>query len=428
MAASAPNWTTLLPDLQGQVIARLPYIADRARLRAVCRSWRSAVRQHVSPRRRLPWIVLEEGDYLIPSDGGVHRLPFPKNTRCVGSTNEWIALDSTDDVTRAHRYALHNHFSGATVPLPELDSVIGEVPDEFEIRKVLMRSTPDDLVAVTGNIWKYPLILCRPGKGVWVPRLLAMMYLRISDIAFFQDELYLVTKADDLFALHLAEDKDGKPIVTGVKRIINHAPGHEDDMYDEVDMWKRLTDIGSSSDEQHTEKDEASYEHAIYDTLMQEDAHYESAGEDSDDEHLAFNEEDTFSECEEGVKEGCDAVHTSRHLIKSQGKIFMVKRERLIAASTPTDHTRKIEVFEADMVTGTWVALNGGLGGGQAIFISNRFSSAFSARGEVGEDVMYFPDTNDVFDMRSATIRPIAPMDLLDDKWRAWVFPPDLVV
>ncbi|VAI50709.1 unnamed protein product [Triticum turgidum subsp. durum] len=242
----------------------------------------------------------------------------------------------------------------------------------------------------------------------------------LVDIAFFQDELYVVTKADDLFALHLAEDKDGKPMITGVKRIINHAPGHEDDMYYEADMWKRLTnDIGSSSDDEHTERDyEASCEHDNHDTLIQEDAHYESAGEDSDNEHLAFSEEDTFSECEEGVKEGYDAVHTSRHLIKSQCKLLMVKRERLIAASTPTDHTRKIKVFEADMVTGTWVPLNGGLGGGQAVPFC----------GEVEEDVMYFLDTNDVFDMRSATIRPIAPMDLLDDRWRVWVFPPDLVV
>jgi hypothetical protein len=141
-----PQWSSLLPEILGQVIARLPHIADRARFRAVCRPWHSVVRLHVSPRQRLPWVVLEDGAYLMPSDGGVHRLPFPKNTACVGSTGDWIAIDSTDEVTQTHTYALHNHFSGATVPLPELDAIIGKVPKDFEVRKVLMRSTPTILL------------------------------------------------------------------------------------------------------------------------------------------------------------------------------------------------------------------------------------------------------------------------------------------
>ncbi|XP_073358287.1 uncharacterized protein [Aegilops tauschii subsp. strangulata] len=212
MAASTSRWSSLLPDLLGQLIARLPHIADRARFRAVCRSWHSAVRLHVSPRRRLPWVVLLDGTFLTLSDGGIHRAPFGKNTECVGSTGDWIALDCKDDATQTHTYRLHNHSSGVTVPLPELDSIIGNVPEDFEIRKVVMRSTPQDLIAVTANIWKYPLILCRPGKGVWVPRILAMPYFCICDILFSRDnKLYAITKAEDLFALHLAEDDDGKP-------------------------------------------------------------------------------------------------------------------------------------------------------------------------------------------------------------------------
>ncbi|XBH80961.1 hypothetical protein VPH35_106610 [Triticum aestivum] len=388
MAASSPEWSSLLPDLLGQVIARPPHIADRARFRAVCRSWHSAVRLHVSPRRRLPSVVLLDGTFLTLSDGGIHRAPFGNNTECVGSTGDWIALDCKDGATQTHTYRL----------FCKLGSIISKVPEEFQIRKVVMRSTPQDLVAVTCNAWKYPLILCRPGKGVWVPRLLAMPYFCICDIMFSGDnKLYAITKAEDLFALHLAEDDDGKPIVTNVKRIIRHAPGHEDDMYD-VGMWKRLTDIDSSSDEDSEEDsdDEALGGEDNNEVLSQEDAHDELVGGDSDTKHLAFMEEDTFSECEDGVREGWDAVHTSRHLVRSQGKLLMIKRERLIAALTPTHHTRKVEVFEADMDACAWIPTSSRFGDGKAIFIGYCFSNIVPACGEVEEDVIYFPDTNDV--------------------------------
>uniref|UniRef100_A0ACD5YUN9 Uncharacterized protein n=1 Tax=Avena sativa TaxID=4498 RepID=A0ACD5YUN9_AVESA len=273
-----------------------------------------------------------------------------------------------------------------------------------------MRSTPDDLIAITGNIWKYPLILCRPGKGAWVPRLLAMPYFRIIDLVFVGDKLYAITKAEDLFALHLAEDGDGRPTVTSVKRIIRHAPGHDEDTYD-LGLWKRFTDIDSSSDEDEAPTEENSH--------------------DDDYERFAFIEESTLSECEEGVLEGEGAIHTSRNLVvESQGKLLMVKRvHQLSAFTSTTDHTRKVEVFEADMKTSAWVPVNSGLGGGgQAIFISNRFSNIISACGEVEEDVVYFPDTNDMFDMKSRIIRPTMPMDRLSHKRGAWVFPPHLVV
>jgi hypothetical protein len=90
------QWSNMLPDLLGQVIARLPHITDRARFRAVCRSWHSAARLHVSTRRQLPWIALLDGTLVAPSDGAIHHVPSPSNTICVGSTGDWIALDRTE--------------------------------------------------------------------------------------------------------------------------------------------------------------------------------------------------------------------------------------------------------------------------------------------------------------------------------------------
>jgi hypothetical protein len=374
----------------------------------------------------MPWIALRDGTFVTPSDGGgsIHRVPSPKNTVCVGSTNAWIALDCTDDVTQTHAYTLHNHFSGATVPLPELDSIIGKVTEGFEIRKLLMRSTPDDLIAVMGNVWRYPLILCRPCKGAWVARTLATPYFLITDVAFLGGKLYAITMAGDLFAIHVAEDDDGKPIVTNVKQIIRHPPGHADDTFN-VGVW-RLTDIDQQEGTEEELGDEASYEEDADDELVGDD----SGAEDDQHQHLDFSGDFQLPHCVESVREGYNSVITNRHLVESQGKLFMVKRKQLVAAFTPTHHTRKVQVFEADLEAGAWVPVDGGLGNGQAIFISNRSSSAVSASGDVEEDVMYFPDFDDMFDMRSRTIRPSSTtLNPAYDRWLAtWVFPPDLVV
>ncbi|KAG2626402.1 hypothetical protein PVAP13_3KG359200 [Panicum virgatum] len=174
--ASLRPWPDLLPELLGHVIAHLPFPADRARLRVVCRGWHSAARRHVS---QLPWLVLPDGSLVTVGDSvayfhGRTTIPgLPEDATCVGSTDGWLALDRTDqahrrttvqdvysgafrkpsrDIKHAHAYLLHNPFSGATVPLPELDAVAGVVSEVFEVRKVLMRSPSsapgdDDVVA-----------------------------------------------------------------------------------------------------------------------------------------------------------------------------------------------------------------------------------------------------------------------------------------
>ena len=47
-----------------------------------------------------------------------------------------------------------------------------------------------------------------------------MPFVRVIDIAFFKDKLYLITTAEDLFAVDLAADKHGTPTVINVARII----------------------------------------------------------------------------------------------------------------------------------------------------------------------------------------------------------------
>ncbi|KAM0868538.1 hypothetical protein ACQ4PT_041251 [Festuca glaucescens] len=81
VAARAPSrWTDLQPDLLGVVISRVLSHADRVRLRAVCRAWRSAARtvQHLLPPL-LPWAALRNGSFLSLPDGALHRMPIPED-------------------------------------------------------------------------------------------------------------------------------------------------------------------------------------------------------------------------------------------------------------------------------------------------------------------------------------------------------------
>jgi hypothetical protein len=138
---------------------------------------------------------------------------FPENLRCVGSTNSWLALDFMEAKKR-HAYFLHNPFSKATVPPPKLDALIGNASEFFHIYKVLMRSTPDDLVSVMTNNWNCPIILIHPNKGVWLPKPQTTPFVIIIDIAFLGDRLYGVTKDEDLVSLQIIFDVHNTPMVT----------------------------------------------------------------------------------------------------------------------------------------------------------------------------------------------------------------------
>jgi hypothetical protein len=110
-----------------------------------------------------------------------------------------------------HKYLLHNEFSGMTLSLPELDAAIGHVSELFQIRKVLLRSTPDDVIALMTNHRTCPIILSRSGKGVWFPKWHAAPLCRIIDIVFLEDRLYGITRHEHLVFLEMAYDNDVVP-------------------------------------------------------------------------------------------------------------------------------------------------------------------------------------------------------------------------
>jgi hypothetical protein len=180
-------------------------------------SWLCICRSIFSPRRR-PWIVLPGGFFLDKMAlkffdcGPLPTASFPENLRCVGSTNSWVALDFMDDEQR-HKYFLHNPFSKATVLLRKLDAIIGDASELFRIYKVLMRSTPDDLIAVTTNNCNCPIILIQSNKCMWF--LNQTPFVSIIDVAFLGDRLYGITKEEDLVSLHITfDDVQNIPMVT----------------------------------------------------------------------------------------------------------------------------------------------------------------------------------------------------------------------
>lgn len=163
---------------------------------------------------------------------------------------------------------------------------------------------------------------------------------------------------------------------------------------------------------------------------------------DEEWESVAAYEEDDDEPCEEDdntIPDGFDFVdedapHGSkvravivRYLVESRGKLLMVKQYVQLSTpiGLPAHFTRQVEVFEAS--AGAWVPMTNGLGGGQALFVSMRFSKSVPAPcGEVEEDNIYFVNTGEIFNMRSNTCSQV--------RWNiaipfgTWVFPPELVV
>ncbi|KAK1604201.1 hypothetical protein QYE76_027874 [Lolium multiflorum] len=115
--AESRPWSDLQPELLGLVLSRLPSLADRVRLRAVCHPWRSNSLFQSIPRP-FPWLSLPDGTFLSISSSQIHRLSVPEGASCQGSIDNWLFLMHNDDAC-----SLMNPFSKTSLELPKLANV-----------------------------------------------------------------------------------------------------------------------------------------------------------------------------------------------------------------------------------------------------------------------------------------------------------------
>jgi hypothetical protein len=343
-----------------------------------------------------------------------------------------MTIDCPDAAENRHRYLLHNEFSSTTLSLPELDAAIGHVSDLFRIRKVLLRSTPDDVIAVMTSHRACPIILARSEKGEWFPKWHADPLTLIIDIVFFGDRLYGITQVEDLVFLDI--DDNGVPTVTGGECVI----GEDFDVWtNEEDHWDDYDDDDNNNDDVvnayavdnnggdrdfGVDDDSSDYEYKYensnyedYDEIEDVDQHsYDLAKMTEDDMIFEAIQSMDIDEPPHEIKPSINNVfrrksfiNTMWYLIESRGKLLMVRRQVLTVDSKklPFILLTIVEVFETGMSTAKWVPLEGGLGG-HALFISRPFcKSVFAACSkEIQEDVIYFIDIGDVFYMRSKSV------------------------
>ncbi|XBH80078.1 hypothetical protein VPH35_105897 [Triticum aestivum] len=365
-----PPWSELPQDLLGLIVAGLPDPADRARFSSVCRSWRSVPCPY---QRQLPWIdAVCRSWYSISS---------PKKPLPSVSAERPIVLDWTHGEER-HAYFLHNPFSRETVPLPELEAVIGDVSEFFMIRKVLMRSTPDDPIVVMTNNKDLPIFSIQRGKGV------------IIDVAFFGDKLWGITMDEELIWLPITfDDLDGIPMATSIEQVIWSNIGDTNVAdNDEDEDGNNRGYVGDGQNNGEAEKDN--------DELLS------AEGKAKRPNHvMVLKARDGMVGY--GIQVEVDSM-IFRFLVESCGKLLMVIREANMR------FTCKVEVFVADFNAGAWVSISGGELGGQTLFISKLFSKSVLARGEVEPNAIYF----------ARRIGHFRREKFLHFNTTTWIFPP----
>ncbi|XBI07115.1 hypothetical protein VPH35_135059 [Triticum aestivum] len=237
MAASSSSrrrspWPDLPAELLGLVLLRLPSHADRVRLPAVCRAWRSGARlQHPLPPL-LPWLALPDGTFLSLPDGAVHRLPIPDDVYYGVSTGGALFLMHDDG-----RFSLTSPSSAATVTLPDPPFWFRT---DNKIRKVVVS---DHLVAVLDEL--KVAVYTRGGGGgelaAWASTA-CMEWARplhnsIADIALFEGKLYVLTREEELHVL----DANDQHItnVCCIRKIPSHDYYVHDHIWNFVDYISR---------------------------------------------------------------------------------------------------------------------------------------------------------------------------------------------
>ncbi|CAL5011965.1 unnamed protein product [Urochloa decumbens] len=416
MAAALPSsWEELPPDLLGLVLRRLPSLADRAHLRAVCRPWRAGAhpQRHKPLPPPLPWLALRDGT-LVDLRGAP--------VRCASILREgvfrYLAVDNLAFlVDNDGGCSLMNPLSGLTLPLSKLAPAVSRALensayDQSYARKTHAKvilsspidSTPDPLVAIVIRD-----VVIRDGLSLAIspskdhdaisismpPEWPGGLPTSISDIAFLHGELYALTVYEGLY---IKLDVIGLCEPNFFHQCIVDDPKQQK-IYTTYQQW-------------------------------QQQIYFEGPGRYS--EYMVM-----------------------RYIAESNGRLLMVRRWMSFPSGARLgdyDTTFRFDVFEADLTTvpGRWTKVENL--GGQTLFLGSQCTKSVPASqcaGGVQEDCIYFmhrvfdnpckeyigPCVNPlgdsgVYNMRDGKITPFLPEPVMAELQRkrqflTWFFPAD---
>ncbi|CAL5002568.1 unnamed protein product [Urochloa decumbens] len=409
MAAALPSsWEELPPDLLGLVLRRLPSLADRVHIRAVCRPWRAGAhpQRHKPLPPPLPWLAIRDGTLVDLHGAPIRCAPILRD-----GVFRYLAVDNLAFlVDNDGGCSLMNPLSGQTLPLPKLAPAVrrGAKHSACHPRnthaKVVLSSpldlTPDPLVAII--IRDGFSLVISPSKdhdaiNISMPpeRLGGLSSARISDIAFLHGELYALTYKEGLHIISL--DVNGLSEQKKFHQCIAHDPKQQQ-VYSPYRDW-------------------------------QQQIYFEGTGTDS--EYLVM-----------------------RYIAQSNGRLLMVRRWMSFSSVVRLGDckTFRFDVFEADLTTvpGRWTKVENL--GGQALFLGSQCTKSVPASqyaGGVQEDCIYFMHrVSDnpckeyihtcvnplgdcgVYNMRDGKIMPLLPEVVMAElqskrQFLTWFFPAD---
>ncbi|KAL6634904.1 hypothetical protein ACP70R_027575 [Stipagrostis hirtigluma subsp. patula] len=135
---AATGWSDLPPELLTDIAGAITELADIARFRSVCSSWRAAAADAAAaPPPQPPWLLLPSSPsrlFFSPRENRIYpdvRLPAPaadghhRRRRLYASPHGWtLAVDPTDLAA-----SLFHPFTGASRPLPPLPPFFAETDD-----------------------------------------------------------------------------------------------------------------------------------------------------------------------------------------------------------------------------------------------------------------------------------------------------------
>ncbi|BAS96165.1 Os06g0148700, partial [Oryza sativa Japonica Group] len=209
-AVQSSSWADLQPELLGLVLTRLPSLADRVRLRAVCRPWRSNARLQPLPPP-LPWLTLLNGTFLSISDGEIHCMPLPDDASCHCSIDNWLFLSHDDG-----GFSLMNLFSKATLQLPKLDTIwchhLWYAAPKFPLFYKLAVPSPLDfsptslvVALIMNRSHQKALCICQPPVATESFRVEGSTMEGMQDFTFLDGKLYVLNNFNKLFILEIDE-------------------------------------------------------------------------------------------------------------------------------------------------------------------------------------------------------------------------------